>query len=171
MFHEPALVSAAALLVSSAYMMMHTVIFSNLLCCCCCCHSCLPACLFASLTFLQHVSGDDMFCKHDDVMLQLFTSCLFLSGAAAALVGIYTCQRFGRKATMIAGGACFLGGTILVTLAIHMSMLVLGRLILGVGVGFAAQVSEPDQDLQVYTFVTAGPKLSYIRMNMQNSVA
>jgi MFS family permease len=95
--------------------------------------------LFASLS-LQHVSGTDPFCKFNDQMLQLFTSCLFLSGAAAAMVGSYTCRRFGRKATMIAGGACFLGGTVLVTLAIHMAMLVLGRLVLGVGVGFATQV-------------------------------
>jgi MFS family permease len=95
--------------------------------------------LFVSLA-LQHVSGDDAFCKYNDVLLQLFTSCLFLSGLVAALVGSYTCRRFGRKATMIAGGACFLGGTVLVTLASRMSMLVLGRLVLGVGVGFAAQV-------------------------------
>jgi hypothetical protein len=55
---------------------------------------------------------------------------------------LYACRRYGRKATMIAGGACFLGGTVLVTLAIHMAMLVLGRLVLGVGVGFATQVSQ-----------------------------
>ena len=57
------------------------------------------------------------------------------------MVGSHTCRRFGRKATMVAGGACFLAGTVLVTLAVHMSMLVLGRLVLGVGVGFATQVS------------------------------
>jgi MFS family permease len=99
-----------------------------------------PSCLPPPAAPLQHVAGDDPFCKFNDQMLQLFTSCLFLSGAAAAMVGSYTCRRFGRKATMIAGGACFLGGTVLVTLAIHMAMLVLGRLVLGVGVGFATQV-------------------------------
>jgi hypothetical protein len=41
---------------------------------------------------------------------------------------------------MMAGGACFLTGTVLVTLAIHMVMLVLGRIVLGIGVGFATQV-------------------------------
>ncbi|KAF6256201.1 hypothetical protein COO60DRAFT_1640881 [Scenedesmus sp. NREL 46B-D3] len=45
-------------------------------------------------------------------MLQLFTSRLFLSGAAAAMVGAYTCRRFGRRGTMVAGGACFLGDTV-----------------------------------------------------------
>lgn len=48
--------------------------------------------------------------------------------------------RYGRKATMMAGGACFLAGTALVTFAVHMIMLVLGRIVLGIGVGFATQV-------------------------------
>lgn len=48
--------------------------------------------------------------------------------------------RWGRKATMMAGGACFLAGTALVTFAVHMIMLVLGRIVLGIGVGFATQV-------------------------------
>lgn len=74
-------------------------------------------------------------------MIQLFTSCLFLAGAAAAMVGSYTCKRYGRKATMVAGGFCFLVGTALVALAMHMAMLVLGRVVLGVGVGFATQAA------------------------------
>lgn len=41
---------------------------------------------------------------------------------------------------MMAGGAAFLIGTALVTFAMHMAMLVLGRLVLGIGVGFATQV-------------------------------
>ncbi|KAF6250807.1 sugar carrier protein A [Scenedesmus sp. NREL 46B-D3] len=96
---------------------------------------------FEARFFGHHGSGNDPFCKYNDTMLQLFTSCLFLSGAVAAMVGAYTCRRFGRKATMVAGGACFLGGTVLVTLAIDMTMLVVGRLVLGVGVGFATQAT------------------------------
>lgn len=56
----------------------------------------------------------DPFCKYDDHLLQLFTSSLFLAAAAAAMVGSWTCNRFGRKLTMLAGGACFLVGTGLV---------------------------------------------------------
>lgn len=41
---------------------------------------------------------------------------------------------------MMMGGACFLAGTALVTFAVHMAMLVLGRVVLGFGVGFATQV-------------------------------
>lgn len=42
---------------------------------------------------------------------------------------------------MMAGGACFLVGTALVACAVHMAMLVLGRVVLGIGVGFATQAT------------------------------
>jgi sugar porter (SP) family MFS transporter len=96
---------------------------------------------FEARFFGHHSSGNDPWCKFNDHMLQLFTSCLFLAGGFAALVGSWTCKRFGRKATMMAGGACFLAGTALVTFAMHMAMLVLGRVVLGIGVGFATQAT------------------------------
>jgi hypothetical protein len=82
----------------------------------------------------------DAFCKYDDHLLQLFTSSLFLSAAVAAMVGTWTCNRFGRKATMLVGGLAFLIGTGLVAGAVATPMLVVGRIVLGVGVGFACQV-------------------------------
>lgn len=50
---------------------------------------------FEARFFGHHASGTDPFCKFDDHMLQLFTSCLFLAGAAAAMVGSWTCKRYG----------------------------------------------------------------------------
>lgn len=89
-----------------------------------------------------HGNADtDPFCKYNDHILQLFTSCLFLAGMVAAMYGSYTCKRYGRKATMMAGGACFLVGTGLVAGAMHVAMLVIGRLVLGLGVGFATQAT------------------------------
>lgn len=96
---------------------------------------------FAARFFGHHAAGNDPWCKFNDHMLQLFTSCLFLAGGFAAIVGSWTCRRYGRKATMMAGGACFLAGTALVTFAVHMVMLVLGRIVLGIGVGFATQAT------------------------------
>jgi MFS family permease len=91
---------------------------------------------------LSHGHGNtDPFCKYDDHILQLFTSCLFLAGAVAAIIGSWTCKRYGRKATMMAGGACFLAGTGLVAGAVHVAMLVVGRIVLGFGVGFATQAT------------------------------
>lgn len=43
---------------------------------------------------LQHSSGSDPWCKFNDHMLQLFTSCLFLAGGVAAIVGSWTCKRW-----------------------------------------------------------------------------
>ncbi|KAF8062934.1 hypothetical protein HT031_003773 [Scenedesmus sp. PABB004] len=47
---------------------------------------------------------------HDNQILQLFTSSLFLAGAFSALVGMVTCKRYGRRVTMVAGGAAFIIG-------------------------------------------------------------
>jgi hypothetical protein len=52
-------------------------------------------------------------------------------------------RRFGRKMTMLAGGLCFLVGTGLVAGAVAVPMLVVGRVVLGFGVGFACQVGPP----------------------------
>lgn len=87
-----------------------------------------------------HAKGD-AFCKYDDHLLQLFTSSLFLAAAASAMVGSWTCNRYGRKLTMLAGGLCFLVGTGLVAGAVHTAMLVVGRVVLGFGVGFACQAT------------------------------
>jgi MFS family permease len=78
--------------------------------------------------------------RFNDHLLQLFTSSLFLAAAVAAMIGSWTCNRFGRKMTMLAGGTCFLIGTALVTGAVATGMLVVGRIVLGFGVGFACQV-------------------------------
>lgn len=41
---------------------------------------------------------------------------------------------------MFVGGICFLAGTALVASAFSLAQLVLGRLVIGLGLGFAAQV-------------------------------
>lgn len=75
--------------------------------------------------------------RFDDQIFQLFSSSLFLAGAVAAIVGGWGCNKFGRKLTMLAGGICFGIGTILMAAGQNIPMLVIGRLVLGVGVGFA----------------------------------
>jgi MFS family permease len=77
--------------------------------------------------------------RYDDHLLQLFTSSLFLAAGTAAMIGSWTANRFGRKMTMLAGGLCFLVGTALVAAAVATPMLVVGRIVLGFGVGFACQ--------------------------------
>jgi MFS family permease len=48
--------------------------------------------------------------QFNDQILQLFTSSLFLAGAFAALVGMVTCKKYGRRFTMIMGGLAFIIG-------------------------------------------------------------
>lgn len=95
---------------------------------------------FFPSTLENHDSGN-AFCKYDNHTISLFTSSLFLAGAVAALVAGWTCNRFGRKATMTAGGLAFGIGTAIVAAAQNIAMLVVGRIILGVGVGFATQAT------------------------------
>lgn len=60
---------------------------------------------------ITHQGGStNGYCKYNDQILQLFTSSLFLAGAFAALVGMVTCKKLGRRFTMICGGAAFIIG-------------------------------------------------------------
>lgn len=79
------------------------------------------------------------YCTYDAVELQLFTSSLFLSGAVTAIVGSWTTSKWGRKTSMFLGGICFIIGSVLCASAVHTAMLILGRILLGCGVGFANQ--------------------------------
>lgn len=74
-------------------------------------------------------------------MVSLFTSSLYLAAAVAAMYGGYTCNRYGRRVTMMVGGACFAAGTALMAASYHVAMLVVGRVVLGFGVGFATQAT------------------------------
>jgi len=60
----------------------------------------------------------------------------------------------GRKLVMIMGGASFCVGAILCAFAQDLAMLIIGRVCLGAGVGFANQVCSPTcgQNLQSYTY-------------------
>lgn len=50
-----------------------------------------------------------------------------------------TRRHWGRRATMLLAGASFLAGVVLCTTAVALGMLIVGRILLGFGVGFANQ--------------------------------
>jgi MFS transporter, SP family, sugar:H+ symporter len=81
----------------------------------------------------------DPYCKYEDHMLQLFTSSLFLAGMVSSIVAGWVTRRAGRRATMAAAGVMFCAGAALTAGAQAVSMLVVGRILLGCGVGFANQ--------------------------------
>ncbi|XP_020580163.1 sugar transport protein 13 [Phalaenopsis equestris] len=79
------------------------------------------------------------YCKYDNQGLQLFTSSLYLAGLTATFFASYTTRRLGRRLTMLIAGFFFIGGVIFNGAAQDLGMLIVGRLLLGCGVGFANQ--------------------------------
>lgn len=87
-----------------------------------------------------HATGGNQYCKFDSQLLTLFTSSLYLAALVASFFASTVTRIFGRKMSMLVGGLVFLLGSILNGAAVNIEMLIIGRLLLGVGVGFANQV-------------------------------
>lgn len=80
------------------------------------------------------------YCKFDSQLLTSFTSSLYVAGLVASMFASSVTRAYGRKPSILAGGAAFLAGSALGGAAMNIYMLILGRVLLGVGVGFANQV-------------------------------
>eukprot|EP00891_Asterochloris_glomerata_P006021 jgi/Astpho2/6021/Aster-03978 len=94
---------------------------------------------FPDVLAAQQNKSNDPYCSFDSQKLQAFTSTLFLSGAFFSILAGFVNKRRGRKITMVTGGAAFCIGAILCAFAQDLAMLVIGRVMLGWGVGFANQ--------------------------------
>ncbi|KAJ8768435.1 hypothetical protein K2173_021588 [Erythroxylum novogranatense] len=79
---------------------------------------------------------ENNYCKYNDQMLQLFTSSLYLAALVFSFVASKVCEKFGRKPTILFASVFFLAGSGLSGGAHNMTMLIIGRILLGVGVGF-----------------------------------
>ncbi|PIA30735.1 hypothetical protein AQUCO_05400084v1 [Aquilegia coerulea] len=82
---------------------------------------------------------EDNYCKYNDAYLQLFTSSLYLAALVASFIASKVCSSFGRKPTMQIASIMALLGVALTAGAKNMIMLIMGRIGLGFGVGFANQ--------------------------------
>lgn len=80
------------------------------------------------------------YCKFNSELLTSFTSSLYVAGLIASLFASSVTKAFGRKPSILIGGAAFLSGAALNGAASNVYMLIFGRVLLGVGVGFANQV-------------------------------
>ncbi|XWS28726.1 hypothetical protein CRYUN_Cryun25bG0096000 [Craigia yunnanensis] len=87
----------------------------------------------------KHHVKENNYCKFDDVYLQLFTSSLYLAAIVASAAASIFCRKYGRKPTMQAASIFFFIGAILNVTAMNLSMLIVGRLFLGAGVGAGNQ--------------------------------
>lgn len=83
---------------------------------------------------------EDNYCKYDDQSLQLFTSSLYLAALFSSFAASKVCTKFGRKPTILIASAFFLGGASLSCGAGNLWMLIIGRILLGIGVGFGNEV-------------------------------
>lgn len=83
---------------------------------------------------------EDNYCKYDDPYLQLFTSSLYLAALIASFVASKICSKFGRKPTIFVASTFFLVGAAMCAGAEAMWMLIVGRILLGIGVGFGNEV-------------------------------
>eukprot|EP00257_Ricinus_communis_P019630 XP_015578673.1 hexose carrier protein HEX6 isoform X1 [Ricinus communis] len=79
------------------------------------------------------------YCKFDSQLLTSFTSSLYVAGLVASFFASSVTRAFGRKPSILLGGAVFLAGAALGGAAVNVYMLIFGRVLLGVGVGFANQ--------------------------------
>ncbi|KAF4362693.1 hypothetical protein F8388_000287 [Cannabis sativa] len=103
-------------------------------------------------TKMKQDSEISNYCKFDSQLLTSFTSSLYLAGLVASFFASSVTKTFGRKPSILIGGAAFLTGSALGGAAINIYMLILGRMLLGVGVGFA------NQSVPLYLSEMAPPK-------------
>ena len=77
------------------------------------------------------------YCTYDSASLQLFTSVLFLAGLISSPFASWTTTKGGRLVSMAIAAVSFLIGAGLNAGAQNLAMLYVGRIMLGIGVGFA----------------------------------
>ena len=89
----------------------------------------------------QANESTNQYCQYDSETLTMFTSSLYLAALLSSLVASRVTRQFGRKLSMFFGGILFLAGALLNGFAQAIWMLIVGRLLLGFGIGFANQVT------------------------------
>lgn len=94
----------------------------------------------------KHHAKEDNYCKFDDQILQLFTSSLYLAAMVSSFFASACCNKWGRKVTIQLASAFFLVGVILNAAAKNIAMLIVGRLLLGAGIGYGNQVIKQNND-------------------------
>ncbi|KAI5678420.1 hypothetical protein M9H77_09370 [Catharanthus roseus] len=87
----------------------------------------------------KHNIHSSNYCTFDSHLLQLFTSSLYLAALLASFAASAITKALGRKVSIMFGGSVFLIGAIINAAAINVAMLIIGRLLLGVGIGFGNQ--------------------------------
>lgn len=95
---------------------------------------------FPSVYRKKHAdTSTNQYCQYDSETLTMFTSSLYLAALLSSIVAATVTRKFGRKLSMFFGGVLFCVGAILNGFAKAVWMLIVGRMLLGFGIGFANQ--------------------------------
>ncbi|XP_019052472.1 PREDICTED: sugar transport protein 14-like [Nelumbo nucifera] len=93
------------------------------------------------------------YCKYDNQILTLFTSSLYFAGLISTFGASWMTRAKGRTVSILFGSVSFFIGAVLNAFAVHISMLIIGRIMLGVGIGFG------NQAVPLYLSETAPPSI------------
>lgn len=85
-----------------------------------------------------HLKETD-YCKYDDQILTLFTSSLYYAALISTFGASHITRNKGRRFSILCGAVSFFLGAILNAAAQNIAMLIVGRCLLGVGIGFGNQ--------------------------------
>ncbi|KAK6130348.1 hypothetical protein DH2020_035905 [Rehmannia glutinosa] len=88
---------------------------------------------------------EDNYCKYDDHTLQLFTSSLYLAALVASFFASKACTVFGRRPTITMASSFFIAGALLCAFAEFKWMLIVGRILFGIGVGFGNERGKDEE--------------------------
>lgn len=83
---------------------------------------------------------ENNYCKFDDQTLQLFTSSLYLAALVASFGASKACSWLGRKPTILMASTFFILGAVVSAFSYWKWMLIIGRILFGIGVGFGNEV-------------------------------
>ena len=102
---------------------------------------------------LQHYDKETDYCKYSNHWLQTCTSSMYLTALVSTFLASWITDKHGRKLTMFLGGVISLVGAGLTTGAQNLAMIVLGRALMGIAIGFANQVSSTSVIKSTVTFL------------------
>ncbi|KAE8719847.1 Sugar transport protein 1 [Hibiscus syriacus] len=83
----------------------------------------------------------NQYCQYDSQTLTMFTSSLYLAALLSSIVASTVTRKLGRKLSMLFGGLLFFAGALINGFAKSVWMLIVGRILLGFGIGFANQAA------------------------------
>ncbi|KAH7851626.1 hypothetical protein Vadar_014446 [Vaccinium darrowii] len=79
------------------------------------------------------------YCKYDNQVLTLFTSSLYFAALVSTFAASHVTRQKGRRASILVGSVSFFCGGLVNAFAKNIAMLIIGRILLGFGIGFGNQ--------------------------------